>query len=52
MQSISDHGLEKKKKEQLCDVLISYQKRIPDIQRGCIELKKDLDEMLADDADL
>lgn len=46
VQSIQDHDLEKKKKEQLYDVLISYQKRIPDVQRNCIELKGDVDEML------
>lgn len=52
VQSMEDHGLERKKKEQLYDVLISYQKRIPDVQRGCIELKKDVNEMLTDDASL
>lgn len=44
--SIQAHGLEEKKKEQLYDILVSYQKMIPEIQHACIELKKDLDEML------
>lgn len=52
VQSIQDHDLEKKKKEQLYDVLISYQKKIPDVQRNCIELKRDVDEMLEDDCGL
>ena len=46
VQSIQDHGLEKKKKEHLHEVLISYQEKIPNVRRGCIELKKDVDEML------
>ena len=51
VQSIQDHGLEKKKKEELHDVLTSYGERIPEIQRDCIQLKKDLEEILIDDAD-
>ena len=46
VQSIQDHGLEKKKKEHLHEVLISYQEKIPNVRRSCIELKKDVDEML------
>ena len=46
LQSIKDQGLEKKKKENLHKVLISYQEDIPNVRRGCIELKKDVDEML------
>ena len=45
LQSIQDHGLEKEKKEQLYDILASYNEKIPGIRRGCIELKKDLDEI-------
>ena len=52
VQSIQDRGLEKKKKEHLHDVLVFYQKKIPDVQRGCIELKKDVDGMLKDDVSL
>ena len=46
VQSIQDHGLEKEKKEHLHNVLVSYQKKIPDIRRDCIELKKGVDERL------
>ena len=46
LQSIKDQGLEKEKKEDLHKVLISYQEDIPNVRRGCIELKKDVDEML------
>ena len=46
VQSIKDHGLEKKKKEHLHEVLVSYQEKNPDVRRDCIELKKDADEML------
>ena len=52
VQSIQTQGLEKKEKEHLYGVLKSYSEKIPNVHRDCIELRKDVDEMLTDDVDL
>ena len=46
VRGIEDKSLDREKKEQLYDVLNSYRYQIPAVHRDCVELRKDVDEML------